>query len=108
MEFISTRNTAKKVSGTEAVVEGLSCEGGLFVPAFFPEISADELKSMSDTEYCERAALIIGKFLPELKDSLNEFTAKAYGRFDGDAAPLVKIDDSLFVLELWHGPDARV
>lgn len=104
MEFISTRNTSKKVSGTEAVVEGLSCEGGLFVPAFFPEISADELKSMSDTEYCERAALIIGKFLPELKDSLNEFTAKAYGRFDGDAAPLVKIDDNLFVLELWHGP----
>ncbi|MCL2375224.1 MAG: threonine synthase, partial [Firmicutes bacterium] len=38
------------------------------------------------------------------KDQLPEYCQKAYSRFDGDPAPLVKINDGLYVLELWHGP----
>ncbi len=104
MDFISTRNKANVVNGATAVVEGLSKEGGLFVPALFPVIKEDELSLMKEMSYPERAAFIIGKYLPELSDMLGEYTEKAYSRFDGDAAPLVKIDDNLFVLELWHGP----
>lgn len=104
MDFISTRNASRKVSGVRAVVDGLSVEGGLYVPAFFPQIGEKELDAIIGMSYPERAAFIIGKFLPELEDKLPEFTEKAYSRFDGDPAPLVKIDDNLFVLELWHGP----
>lgn len=104
MDFISTRNARRVVSGAEAVVKGLSDEGGLFVPAFFPSVSQNEFDDMLDMSYPERAAFIIGKYLPELADRLKDFTRKAYSRFDGDPAPLVKLDDGLFVLELWHGP----
>lgn len=104
MKFISTRNAACEKTGCEAVVEGLSKEGGLFVPASFPSVSREEMEKLLTLSYPERAAFVIGKFLPELGDALNEYTEKAYARFDGDAAPLVKVDDNLFVLELWHGP----
>ena len=104
MDFISTRNSRRVVSGAEAVVKGLSDEGGLFVPAFFPSVTKEELDKMLDMSYPERAAFIIGKYLPELGAELNEYTEKAYSRFDGDPAPLVKLNDGLFVLELWHGP----
>ena len=41
--------------------------------------------------------------MPELSE-LSSYTEKAYSRFDGDPAPVVKIDEGLFMLELWHGP----
>ena len=104
MDFISTRNARRTVSGIRAVVEGLSEEGGLFVPAFFPSVDGAEMEKMLDMTYPQRAAFIIGKYLPELAGELDSYTDKAYSRFDGDAAPLVKLDDSLFMLELWHGP----
>ena len=104
MKYISTRNKKNTVSGIEAVVKGLSAEGGLFVPEQFPEISLAEIESLCELDYPERAAKIIAKFLPELEGDLNEYTQKAYSRFDGDAAPLVKLDEGLYILELWHGP----
>ncbi len=103
MKFISTRNAALDKSGIEAVVEGLSHEGGLFVPAFFPAVTQEDMESLRSMEYFERAAFIIGKYLPELNE-LIDYTKNAYSRFDGDPAPVVKVDDNLFVMELWHGP----
>ena len=47
----------------------------------------------------------MGKFLPEFSfDELRACAQKAYSRFDGDPAPLVKIDKKMYILELWHGP----
>lgn len=74
------------------------------MPAFFPSVDGAEMEKMLDMTYPQRAAFIIGKYLPELAGELDSYTDKAYSRFDGDAAPLVKLDDSLFMLELWHGP----
>lgn len=104
MDFISTRNEKKVVSGIEAVVEGLSSEGGLFVPKEFPAVTDEEMTALAEMEYPERAAFIVGKYLPELKNELPAYTQKAYSRFDGEPAPVVKVDDTLFVMELWHGP----
>ncbi len=104
MKFVSTRNSKLEVSGAQAVVKGLSEEGGLFVPAFFPEITKADLDEMRDMSYDERSAFVIGKYLPELIGDLNEYTKKAYARFDGDPAPLVMLEEDLGILELWHGP----
>lgn len=103
MDFISTRNAGRVVGGAQAVVKGLSDEGGLFVPALFPVFAKEEIAAMAELDYASRAALVIGKFLPELSE-LSSYTEKAYSRFDGDPAPVVKIDEGLFMLELWHGP----
>ena len=59
---------------------------------------------MESMDYDEIATLVIGKYLPQLHAILPEITKKAYSRFDGEPAPLVKIDQNLAVLELWHGP----
>ncbi|MDR2201565.1 MAG: threonine synthase [Clostridiales bacterium] len=105
MKYISTRDKNKTVSGPEAVVEGLSAgDGGLFVPAAFPAIGLRDIAALASRGYAERAAGIVSAFLPELKDSLPAACSAAYSRFDGDPAPLVKIDGNLFMLELFHGP----
>lgn len=104
MIYVSTRNLKERVSGAQAIVNGIAPDGGLYVPLDIPQLSNQERASLADMDYAERAAFVIGKFLPELKDVLGEFCAKAYGRFDGDPAPVVKLDDKLFLLELWHGP----
>ena len=105
MQFISTRGGAK-VTGAEAVVRGMAEGGGLYVPEQFPVISAEELKTMLELDYPERAAFILGKFFDEYpQDELLEALKAAYSQYDSeDPVPLVKIEDDLFILELFHGP----
>ena len=38
MQFFSTRDTNRKVTSSEAIAQGLSDEGGLFVPESFPQV----------------------------------------------------------------------
>ena len=105
MKFISTRGTIAVENAAKAITKGLADDGGLFVPESFPCVK-NELKDLLSMDYAERAAFIIGKFLGEYdKEGLYSACKKAYSQFeDGDAAPVVKIDDNLFVLELFHGP----
>jgi len=105
MQFTSTRNKSIRVTGAKAIVQGLSSEGGLFVPLSFPRLTEADIKSLINLSYAERAAKIIGVFLPELKNKLLEFCTSSYSLFeDEDAAPVVKLSDNLYMLELWHGP----
>ncbi len=105
MKFLSTRG-GEKVTGARAIVKGLSDNGGLYVPEKFPQVSREELEALLEMSYAERAAKIIGKYLDEFDASeLLAACEGAYSRFErNDPAPLVKIDDGVFMLELWHGP----
>lgn len=105
MKFISTRNINVSVTGSQAIVDGLSKDGGLYVPTEFPAVTNEELVALQQMEYPERASFVINKFVPELGyETLLDCTQKAYAKFDGEPAPVVKLDDNLFVMELWHGP----
>ncbi|MBQ8394437.1 MAG: threonine synthase [Clostridia bacterium] len=108
MHFISTRG-GEKVTGAQAIVQGLAKNGGLYVPEKFPQITEAEFESMKDMSYPERAAFILGKYLADElgADYLLESCEKAYSSFEGDdPVPLVKVDgeSGLYVLELFHGP----
>ena len=105
MQFISTRGDFNAENAAQAITKGLAEDGGLFVPKTFPSVT-HELKNMLLMDYAERAAFIIGKYLDEYdKNELLVACKNAYAQFeDGDAAPVVKIDDNTFVLELFHGP----
>jgi len=105
MKFISTRG-GEKVTGARAIVQGLSSNGGLFVPEKFPEVTGEELEEMLTMSYPERAAKILLKYLDEYDGKeLLAALEKAYSKFEGDdPAPLVKIDDGVYMLELFHGP----
>lgn len=105
MNFISTRG-GETVTGARAIVQGLSENGGLFVPETFPEVSRAELEDMLYMSYPERATKVLIKYLDDYdeKELLSACEA-AYGKFEGsDPAPLVKLDDGVYILELFRGP----
>ena len=105
MYFVSTRGKGR-VTGAEAVVQGLAEDGGLFVPEKFPSVTKEEMERMLGMDYPERAALVLSKYFDDYdKDELLSALKKAYSQFDeGDAAPLVKVENGMFMLELYHGP----
>ena len=104
MNFISTRG-GEKVTGARAIVQGLSAGGGLFVPETFPPVTREELEEMLPMSYPERAAKVLSKYLDDYDaEGLLAALDAAYSKFEGDPAPLVKIDDGIYILELWHGP----
>ena len=105
MKFISTRG-GEKVSGAQAIVQGLSANGGLFVPEKFPAVTEEELDEMLEMSYPERAAKILLKYLDEYDEKeLLAACEEAYSKFEGtDPAPLVRLDDGVYMLELFHGP----
>ena len=104
MKFVSTRG-GQCATGAEAIVKGLSSDGGLFVPETFPKISDEELHSMLEMDYAERAAFVLFKFFDEFdKEELLSALQEVYSHFEGDPAPLVRIDEGKYFLELYHGP----
>ena len=106
MKYTSTRDNSVSISSAEAIVKGISPEGGLFVPVQFPKIDGKTIEDMIDMEYPQRAAFILNKYLDDFTyDELLSYAEAAYAKFeDGDAAPVVALDDNFFILELWHGP----
>lgn len=108
MKFISTRGvSSEKVDAAEAIKRGLAADGGLFMPEDIPSLSENEIKALFDKTYEERAAYIIGKFLTDY--TYEELLADAKGayseeKFGPNPAPVKKIKDGLYALELWHGP----
>ena len=108
MKFISTRGKEKNgVSAAYAIKAGLASDGGLYMPEAFPEITKEELKELTALPYEARAARVLSKFLTDYtyEELLNDASA-AYSenKFPGGAAPVTKIEEGHYMLELWHGP----
>ncbi len=106
MKFFSTRGKSEVSSAANAIAKGLADNGGLFVPEKFPEVSLTDLQKMCDFDYAERASFVLSKYLEEYDyDELLSACKNAYSKFeDSDGAPIVKIDDNFFIMELFHGP----
>ena len=106
MRFISTRGNAEVSCAAMAIAKGLADDGGLFVPEKFPQVGIDGIEKMLDMDYAERACFVLSNYLEEYDyESLLTACKNAYSKFeDSDAAPLVKIDDKTFIMELFHGP----
>jgi len=105
MNYISTRGQTRPHTFSEAVEAGLAPDGGLFLPDRLPDISG-KLAGWSKLSYAELAAEFLSLFAPDIAlEEWHALTQKAYAKFDSpDVAPLRKITDKTYVLELWHGP----
>lgn len=110
MKYFSTRDSEKNSFDSAVVIKkGLASDGGLFVPETIPAISKEEIENLCKLSYPERAATVLSKFLTDYTyDELLDDCKKAYcdTSFPGGAAPLNKITDNIYSLELWHGPTA--
>ena len=106
MNYFSTRDASKQtISAAMAIKQGLANDGGLFVPESIPTLTKDEILDLCGKPYAERAAIILSKFLTDYTyEELLQDAEAAYceNSFPGGAAPVKKVTDSLFSLELWH------
>ena len=105
MLFRSTRGHEQAVSASEAILQGLAPDGGLYVPDEIPALthSMDEFASMS---YQEVAYHVLKLLLTDFtEEELKSCISKAYGSQWDDAtiAPIHKVGE-VFHLELFHGP----
>ena len=106
MQMKSTRG-AQAVSPSMAILRGLAPDGGLYVPAEYPNFTLEEIASLCDKGYAQRAAFVLSRFLPDFtQEELENAIAGAYGTgFDcEEIAPMVKVGSWAHSLELWHGP----
>ncbi len=108
MNYISTRDTAgvHEVSAAEAIKKGLCDDGGLYMPSEFPQITDEMWSTLLASGYPERAAEILSLYLPEYgyENLLSDAKAAYLTKFDGEIAPVKKLNDRISILELWHGP----
>jgi threonine synthase len=107
MQFVSTRGQAPALGFSDAVLAGLAADGGLYVPAQWPQISAEEIAGFAGRPYAEVAYAVISRFVDgEIEaEKLKAIIAEAYGTFrHPSVAPLVELEPGHFVLELFHGP----
>ena len=95
MNYQCTRNSAEHVSAAQAIAQGISEDGGLFVPESLPQSDSSVLEGMKDGTYLDRAERILGDFLTDFTpEEIRECVKKAYGgeKFSGGhPAPLVEL-----------------
>ena len=108
MYYKSTRNSSVNVSSAQAIAQGISKDGGLFVPSEIPSLTLDEIKALGEKSYAERAWFVFSKFLTDFTDAEIRYCVdNAYNdkNFDSDnIAEIAHLFDGTYMLELWHGP----
>ena len=107
MKYFSTRGDKTALLSSEAIKRGIAPDGGLYMPETIPSISLDEILSLKDKSYWERAWFVLSRFLDDYdSDTLKKICEISYSkeRFGDHAAPVKTLSDGTSVLELWHGP----
>ncbi len=111
MLYNSTENKNKVVSSAQAIAQGISKDGGLFVPQKIPNYTEDIFNELLKLDYKGRAKKIFADFLTdftveEIDDCVESaYTAEKFG--SDNPAPLVTKNyngNEVNILELWHGP----
>lgn len=102
MNYISTRKNNESVSFKEAVINGLSNNGGLYFPEIIPHISSsffDNIENLTDNE------IAFHVLKPFVKSSLtDEELHEIIEETINFPTPVVPVEENIFSLELFHGP----
>src|ERR1700744_4056795 len=102
MKFYSTNNPSTRVSFKEAVFNSMPQDKGLYMPVNIPRLDDKFLNNLDEYTLPEIAFHVaknlIGEDIPD--DDLKSIIHEAINFL----APIAKLEDNVFVLELWHGP----
>ena len=102
--YSSTRDGREKITASQAILKGLSADGGLFVPDHIPALSCS-MRELAGKSYQETAYEVMKLFLTDFtEEELKTCISRAYdAKFDTEViAPLVEAEGA-FYLELFHG-----
>ena len=115
MRYVSTRGRAPERSFSDILLSGLADDGGLYVPAVYPHVSADDLERWRGLSYAELATEIIALYATDIpRAQLARLCAATYtpvvygnaraGSSASDITPLRWLEPGLALLELSNGP----
>lgn len=107
MDYVSTRGQVPPLDFRGVTMEGLARDGGLFVPAQWPQFTAEGIRALRSLDYPQTAVRVLRAFVGDClsHDQLTDLIREAYGTFSHAAVtPLVQLDHRHFLLELHHGP----
>ncbi|KAI9032329.1 threonine synthase [Hyaloraphidium curvatum] len=120
MKYRSTRGQSSGLSFEEAVLEGLSPDGGLYIPQdTLPRFALRDVLSWRSLPYHELAFKLVRPYVgaDEMTDAdLAALLQRSFATFShGDVTPVVRLDkdpslgdaapkNNFYVLELFHGP----
>ncbi|QIG49171.1 threonine synthase [Nordella sp. HKS 07] len=107
MRYVSTRGEAPELEFEDVLLTGLARDGGLYVPAEWPQFTRAELNELRGRPYADVAFAVIGKFTGEAvpEAELKAMITEAYESFDHVAVtPLKQLNADQWLLELFHGP----
>jgi len=111
--YQSTRDKSNKKTASQAILQGLAEDGGLFVPVDFPKVDLD-FEKLKNASYQEIAELVLKAFFDDFSaDEIKSMVTKAYGeKFDSpEIAPLKRLGITTFLnffmvkrllLKTWH------
>ncbi|OOG69604.1 threonine synthase [Algoriphagus sp. A40] len=102
MQYYSTNNPNHKVSLSEAVIKGLAPDNGLYFPERIPVLPKELIEKFSKMNFREIGyAVIDALFSEDLSETQIRELVDHTLTFD---APVVKVDEDVYSLELFHGP----
>lgn len=107
MEYISTRGKVEARGFIDTVLMGLADDGGLMVPFQIPTVSEETLEKWKSLSFQELFLEIFSYYTNDEipYDDLKKMVDASYGNFRApEVTPLHQVNDSLYVLELFHGP----
>ena len=108
MYYQSTRDATVRVTASQAISQGISEEGGLFVPCRLPAYTMEEISALAEMDYAQRAAFVLKDFLTDFTgEEIRACVEAAYApeKFENASpARVVRRADGAYMLELWHGP----
>lgn len=107
MRYVSTRGTAPTLTFDDVLLTGLARDGGLYVPAVWPELSPAAWRDLRGSRYAEVALTVMRPFVGNAitGDALEQIVEQTYRGFNHAAiAPLKQLGSNDFLLELFHGP----
>ena len=112
MKYISTRHgsqgSPEPLGFEDVMLAGLARDGGLYLPAEWPQFSKAEIAAMKGKPYVEVAFQVMRPFVGEAFDeaTFRRLIAEAYASFETpEVAPLKPLgDNGMHLLELFHGP----
>lgn len=102
--YHSTRNSNLKATASQAILQGLASDGGLYVPEAIPQLTIP-IAELARMNYLELAYEVLRLYLTDYsEEEIKDCISRAYDdKFDSpDIAPLKKVG-GLHYLELFHG-----
>ena len=93
MLYTSTRDKSVKVTSAQAIAQGISKDGGLFVPESIPAISKEFVDSLVGLDYISRAKKVLSLYLTDYtEDEIDMCVSGAYakGKFSSDKVSPIK------------------